>query len=45
VVEAERSRWQSVQRFRDQLLQVKANLLGIVLNKRRFPVPRFLYRS
>jgi len=44
VVEAERTRWEAVRRVKEQLLQVKANILGIVLNKRRFPIPAFMYR-
>jgi capsular exopolysaccharide synthesis family protein len=45
VVEAGRSRWESVQKVKKQLLQIRAKLLGVVLNKRRFPIPRFFYRS
>ncbi len=45
VVEADRSRWESVRKVKRQLLQIKANLLGVVLNKRRFPIPRFFYRN
>ena len=44
VVEAERTRWEAVRRVKDQLVQVKANVLGIVLNKRRFPIPAFMFR-
>jgi len=44
VVEAERVRFQVAQRAKERLLEAKANLLGVVLNKRRFPVPGWLYR-
>jgi capsular exopolysaccharide synthesis family protein len=45
VVEAERTRWEAVRRVKEQLLQVNATLLGIVLNKRIFPIPSLLYRK
>ena len=45
VVEAERIRWQVAQRVKERLLEAKANVLGVVLNKRRFPVPGWLYRT
>ena len=45
VVEAERVRWQVAQRAKERLLEAKANVLGVVLNKRRFPVPGWLYRT
>jgi capsular exopolysaccharide synthesis family protein len=44
VVEAERTRWETVRRVKDQLKQIKANVVGVVLNKRRFPIPRLFYR-
>jgi len=45
VVEAGRLRWQVAQRTKERLLEAKANLLGVVLNKRRFPVPGWLYKT
>jgi capsular exopolysaccharide synthesis family protein len=45
VVEAERLRWQVARRTKERLLEAKVNLLGVVLNKRRFPVPEWLYRT
>jgi len=45
VVEAERTRSETVLRVKEQLAQVKANVLGVVLNKRRFPIPGILYRK
>jgi len=44
VVEAERLRWEVVNRAKEQLLNSKANILGVVLNKRRFHIPGWLYR-
>jgi len=44
VVEAERSRWEVVNRAKEQLLKSEANILGVVLNKRRFHIPGWLYR-
>jgi Mrp family chromosome partitioning ATPase len=44
VVEAERSRWEEVQRQRDLLMQVGARLFGAVLNKQRQYIPSWLRR-
>ncbi len=44
VVEAERVRWEVAQRAKERLDQAGANVLGVVLNKRRFVIPEFLYR-
>jgi capsular exopolysaccharide synthesis family protein len=44
VVEAERLRWEVAQRAKEQLVESNANILGVVLNKRRFHVPGWLYR-
>lgn len=43
VVEAERSRWEAIVEAKQQLLMSRAKILGVILNKRRFPVPRWLY--
>ncbi len=45
VVEAGKSRWQAVQATKERLLMSGANILGIVLNKRSFPVPGWLYKA
>ena len=45
VVEAERSRWEAILEAKQQLLLSNANILGVILTKRRFPVPRWLYDS
>jgi capsular exopolysaccharide synthesis family protein len=44
VVAAERLRREVMQRAKAQLVESNANILGIVLNKRRFHVPGWLYR-
>jgi capsular exopolysaccharide synthesis family protein len=43
VVEAERSRREVAQRVKEQLLNSRAKVLGIVINKRRFRIPGWLY--
>ena len=45
VVEAERLRWEVVQKVKEQLEKAKANVLGVVLNKRQFPIPNWLYQT
>jgi len=45
VVEAERLRWEVIQRVKEQLEKAKADILGVVLNKRRFPIPNWLYQT
>jgi len=45
VVEAERLRWEIAQRVKEQLVRSNANVLGVVLNKRRFHIPSWLYRT
>ena len=45
VVEAERTRWQVARHTKNSLVQAGANVLGVVLNKRRDRVPNWLYRS
>jgi|GEM_PF-302361 len=45
VVEAERSRWEVVRRTREYLDRVDAKVLGVVLNKRRYHIPGWLYRA
>jgi len=45
VVEAERLRWEVVRRATEQLAKSRANILGVVLNKRRFHIPTWLYKT
>jgi capsular exopolysaccharide synthesis family protein len=44
VVEAEKTRWEAVQHAKQRIESVKGNILGVVLNKRRFYIPEWLYR-
>ncbi len=43
VVETERLRWEAVSKARQQLQQWNTNVLGVLLNKRRYPVPNWIY--
>jgi hypothetical protein len=45
VVEAEKTRSVVVRDTIDRLLQAKATVFGVILNKRRFYVPEWLYRT
>jgi Mrp family chromosome partitioning ATPase len=44
VVQAESTRTAVAQNLRDQLREVGAPIGGVVLNRRRFHIPRFIYR-
>jgi protein-tyrosine kinase len=44
VVEAERTSWPVVLSVKEQILKHGGNILGIVFNKRRYYIPRFIYR-
>lgn len=43
VVESEKTRWEVVQSARDQLRDAGAEVLGVVLNRRRYYIPRSVY--
>jgi capsular exopolysaccharide synthesis family protein len=45
VIEAEKVRWEVAQRTKDRLIDANANVLGVVLNKRQFYIPGWLYRT
>ena len=45
VIEADRVRWETARRAKEQLKRAGANLGGAILNKRRTYVPRWLQRS
>lgn len=45
VVEAERTLVETARRVKEQLGQVRARILGVVLNKRRLPIPKPFYRA
>jgi Mrp family chromosome partitioning ATPase len=44
VVEAEKTRWQTVRQMRDSISRVGGNILGIVLNKRRYYIPKSIFK-
>lgn len=44
VIEVERVRYEVIEREVSMLREAGANILGTVLNKRRFPIPKFIYR-
>lgn len=43
VVECEKTKWEVVQVSLEKLRKTRANILGIVLNKRKYYIPKFLY--
>lgn len=43
VVEAECTRWQIVQQTKENIEIRGGNVLGVILNKRRFYIPKFIY--
>jgi polysaccharide biosynthesis transport protein len=45
VIEAEQTRWEVVQQAKEVLGQAHVNVLGVVLNKRQFHIPEWLYRT
>jgi Mrp family chromosome partitioning ATPase len=45
VVEADRTKRDQIQRAQQTIEMANGNLLGLVLNKRRYVVPRWLYRK
>ena len=44
VVEAERTRWPVVEKVKESILNNGGNILGLVLNKRRYHIPESIYR-
>ena len=44
VVQAERMRWEAVQKVKEQLELIHANILGVVLNKKKYVIPEFIYK-
>ena len=45
VAESEKVRWEAIQRVKGQLVKANANILGVVLNKQQFHIPRWLYKT
>ena len=44
VVEAEKARWPVVASLKERCLRAGVNVLGVILNKRRYYIPRLFYR-
>ena len=44
VVQAEQTRKRAVVRIKDELQRVRAEMIGVVLNKRRNHIPSWLYQ-
>jgi protein-tyrosine kinase len=44
VVEAEKTRWPVVMNVKERILQQGGNILGVVFNKRKFYIPRWIYK-
>ena len=44
VVEADKTRWPVVASVRDKIMKRHGNLLGVVLNKRKYYIPGWIYR-
>ncbi|GJL78468.1 MAG: hypothetical protein NPINA01_14570 [Nitrospinaceae bacterium] len=45
VLEAEKTRWQVVESVKDKILKSGGKILGIVFNKRRYYIPKFIYKG
>jgi succinoglycan biosynthesis transport protein ExoP len=45
VVEAEKTRREVAAKVKESLLQADVKVLGVILNKRRFHIPRWLYKT
>jgi capsular exopolysaccharide synthesis family protein len=44
VLQAEQTRWEVAREAQARLQRAGVNLLGVVLNRRRYPIPEFLYK-
>lgn len=44
VIYSEKTRWEVVQKAKEQLVTAGANILGVVLNRRKYVIPHFLYK-
>lgn len=44
VIQAEKTRWEVAQRAKQRIESSNRNIIGVVLNKRRFHIPGWLYR-
>jgi Mrp family chromosome partitioning ATPase len=44
VVEAEKTRWPVTENVKERITKSGGNILGIVLNKRKYYIPEFIYK-
>jgi Mrp family chromosome partitioning ATPase len=44
VVQAGKTRWQAVAKLKEHIMAQDGNILGVVLNKRSYPIPNFIYK-
>jgi Mrp family chromosome partitioning ATPase len=44
VIKAEKTRWEAAQNARQRIESGKGNIIGVVLNERRFYIPEWLYQ-
>lgn len=44
VMEAENTKWQAVKLMKESIARVGGNILGVILNKRRYYIPNYIYK-
>lgn len=44
MVQAGKTRWQTVAKLKERITAQNGNILGVVLNKRSYPIPNFIYK-
>jgi protein-tyrosine kinase len=44
VVEADKTRWAVARHVKNQIIQAHGNILGVILNKRQYYIPSFIYK-
>jgi Mrp family chromosome partitioning ATPase len=44
VLEAEKTRWPVAEKVKEEIIEHGGNLLGVILNKRRYYIPQFIYK-
>jgi len=45
VVEAEKTRWPVVESVKERITRSGGKILGIVFNKRRYHIPKWIYKT
>ena len=43
-VEADKIRWAVARHVKNQIIQARGNILGVILNKRRYYIPSLIYK-